>query len=59
MPSSHESLRNEAAHRALCDAFFSAVAGRVVGADLCYEVATRAEASRDLDGTRTVLGHAA
>ncbi len=59
MPSSHESLRNEAAHRALCDAFFSAVAGRVVGADLCYEIATRAEASRELDGTRSVLGHAA
>ena len=37
MPSSHESLRNEAAHRALCDAIFSAVAGRVVGEAFALE----------------------
>jgi len=51
-------LRNETALRATCDAFFGAVAGRVAGADLCFEVSTRAEVERALDGSVLVTAHA-
>ena len=51
-------LTNETAMRATCDAFFGAVAGRVAGADLCFERSTRAEVERDLDGGTRVTAHA-
>jgi predicted Zn-dependent protease len=50
-----ETIDHEAPVRSLLETAFTALEGRVVDADACYERVTRSEMLRELDGRRTLV----